>query len=159
MELLCSDIINHYGDSKQSGSAQIMYTLGGKRYVANYALNDSYEKVAEFLSVPENTTEQSSSAPGADQTFRYIISYHNWSSDTPLETLSLSFAADDPSEAAKEFIGYLEEYDSDMYNVYSQNFSIYVESSVGTSMRIRAKDEEAALSALMRYVREMISAE
>lgn len=159
MELLCSDIINHYRDGKANGSVYIVYTLNGVRSEEGYALNDSYERVEEFLSNPENTTEQSSIAANDEQSFRYIVSYHNWSNDKPLESLSLSFSADDPSEAIKEFIGYIVEYDSNSDDEYSQYFSIYIESSIGASLRIREENEEAALRALMRYIRENISAE
>lgn len=159
IELLRSDIINHYGDSKQNGSVLIMYTLNGVRFEKDYALNDSYEKVAEFLSVPENTTEQSSNTANDEQSFRYAVWYHNWSNDRPLESLKISFSADDPSEAVKEFIGYIVEYDSNNYDEYSRYFSIYIESSIGTSLCISEENEEAALRALLRYIRENLSAE
>lgn len=163
MELLRSDIVNHYAEGNQNGGVLIMYTLNGVRFEKDYVLNDSYEKVAEFLSKPENTTQQSSNAANEDQSFRYVISYYSyWSEDEhlgSLETLHLFLSADDPSEAAKEFIGYLAEEDSDSFDEYSQHFSIYIESSLGTRLRIRKENEDAALGALLRYIRENISEE
>lgn len=162
MELLRGDIINHYRDGKQNGSVYIVYTLNGVRLETDYALSDGYERVAEFLSDPENTTEQSSNAADDEQSFRYAISYHAWLSGKPtgaLESLNLSFNANDPSEAVKEFIGYIEEYDNERFDEYSQNFSIYIENSLVTPLRISKENEEAALRALMRYIRENISAE
>ncbi|MBD5129297.1 MAG: hypothetical protein HDT43_05175 [Ruminococcaceae bacterium] len=164
MELLKRDLINNFSYHNYThpiGEINIDHSTNGTDAWEQYFIYDDYTNALEFLNDPANVTDKPPAEKEFTYVFRLLWGYWDMTSDDntsrgegeTIDEISIGISSTDDSAIAKELVGYIKPMNEVSSDEISKNINIISTNLADGALCVTAEDEQAVISAMLKYIR------